>query len=44
MVKVESMADLWRLVRERRIEGFFTRALFGSDLVERGVVKPKGAT
>jgi len=36
------MADLWRLVRERGVESFFTRALYGNDLVERGMVKPKG--
>lgn len=42
MIEVETMADLWRLIRERGVESFFTRALFGRDLVERGVVKSKG--
>jgi hypothetical protein len=44
MIKVESMADLWHIVRERRIESFLTTALFGSDLLKRGVVKPKGTS
>jgi hypothetical protein len=42
MVKVETMAEVWEYARSRGFEEFFTRALFGKDLMERGVVTPKG--
>lgn len=42
MVKVETMAEVWEYGRGRGLNEFFTKALFGKDLVDRGVVTPKG--
>ena len=42
MVKVETMAEVWEYARSRGFEEFFTKALFGKDLMEKGVVTPKG--
>jgi hypothetical protein len=41
MVKVETMAEVWEYARGRGLNEFFTKALFGKDLVDRGVVTPK---